>query len=194
MQSRYFLFDSIVVNGKYLNQFFFIQLDSGYGFQLSIDEELKDFNYACFQAAILYTNTSGERRIKVHTISFPVVSSIHEVVNNADQEAVIGLLVKMAAERSVQSNLSDARECLINCAVDLLQTYKSLNPMECVKGLVTSRATVLIPLFISALLKHVRLKIKIILILHSYPSISYFLSRLHSELIFQQKLTNVFTL
>lgn len=62
---------------------------------------------------------------------------------------------KTAGERSVQSNLTDAREALINSAIDLLQTYKNLNPVECVKGLVTSKATVLIPLFISALLKHV---------------------------------------
>lgn len=69
--------------------------DSGYGLQLSIDDDLKDFSHACFQAAILYTNILGERRIRVHTIAFPVVGTIHEVVNNADQEAVIGLLVKM---------------------------------------------------------------------------------------------------
>lgn len=129
--------------------------DSGYGMQLSIDEDLKDFSHVCFQAAVLYTNTTGERRIKVHTIAFPVVGTIHEVINNADQEAVIGLLVKMAADRSIQSNIHDAREALINSAIDLLQTYKNLNPVECVKGLVTSKSTVLIPLFISALLKHV---------------------------------------
>ena len=64
-------------------------------------------------------------------------------------------LVIPAAERSIQANLTDAREALINSAIDLLQTYKNLNPVECVKGLVTSKATVLIPLFISALLKHV---------------------------------------
>ena len=135
--------------------------DSGYGIQLSIDEDMKDFSHACFQAAILYTNTSGERRIKVHTIAFPVVGTIHEVVNNADQEAVIGLVVKMAGERSLQTNLADAREALINCAIDLLQTYKNLNPVECVKGLVTSKATILIPLFISALLKHTAFRVNI---------------------------------
>lgn len=69
--------------------------DSGYGLQLSIDEDLKDYSHACFQTAILYTTKDGERRIKVHTIAFPVVGTIHEVINNADQEAVIGLLVKM---------------------------------------------------------------------------------------------------
>ncbi|KAK4337049.1 hypothetical protein RND71_044125 [Anisodus tanguticus] len=67
--------------------------DSGYAVQLSIDEELKDFSHVCFQAAVLYTSTDGERRIKVHTVSFPVVSTIHEVINNADQEAVVGLVL-----------------------------------------------------------------------------------------------------
>lgn len=129
--------------------------------QLSIDEELKDFSHACFQAAILYTNTAGERRIKVHTIGFPVVGTIHEVINNADQEAVVGLLVKMAADGSIQGNLADAREALINSAIDLLQTYKNLNPVECVKGLVTSKSTVQIPLFISALLKHIAFRLNI---------------------------------
>lgn len=128
---------------------------------MSIDEELKDFNVACFQAAILYTNTAGERRIKVHTIGFPVVGTIHEVINNADQESIIGLLVKMAGERSTQSNLADAREALINCAIDILQTYKNLNPVECLHGLVTSKSTVLIPLFISALLKHIAFRVNI---------------------------------
>lgn len=68
---------------------------------------------------------------------------------------LLSTFLRTAGERSVQSNLTDAREALINSAIDLLQTYKNLNPVECVKGLVTSKATVLIPLFISALLKHV---------------------------------------
>ena len=69
--------------------------DSGYAIQISIDEELKDFSNACFQAAVLYTNANGERRIRVHTISLPVVATINEIFTNADQEAIVGLLVKM---------------------------------------------------------------------------------------------------
>lgn len=69
--------------------------DAGYAIQVSIDEELKDFSSAGFQIAILYTNANGERRIRVSNISLPVVSTINEILSNADQEAIIGLICKM---------------------------------------------------------------------------------------------------
>ena len=69
--------------------------DSGYAVHLSIDDDLKDFNSVCFQAAVLFTNPGGERRIRVHTLAVPVVSSVMDVINFADQEAVIGMLCKM---------------------------------------------------------------------------------------------------
>lgn len=58
-------------------------------------------------------------------------------------------------------NLANARESLINCAVDILQTYKTLNPMESVNGLVSSHSTALIPLYMSALLKQLAFRVGI---------------------------------
>lgn len=69
--------------------------DSGYAVQITIDEDLKDFSTVCFQAAILYTNAGGERRIRVHTMALPVVPSVADVIEGADQEAVVGMLSKM---------------------------------------------------------------------------------------------------
>lgn len=69
--------------------------DSGYAVQLSIEDDLKDFNSVCFQAAVLFTNPGGERRIRVHTLALPVVPSVMDVINFADQEAVISMLCKM---------------------------------------------------------------------------------------------------
>ena len=73
--------------------------DSGYAMQISIEEDLKDFNAICFQAAILYTNAKGERRIRVHTINVPVVATINDVLNGADQEAIAAMLSKMGKYR-----------------------------------------------------------------------------------------------
>jgi len=53
------------------------------------------------------------------------------------------------------SNISDAREALINSALDLLSTYKNISPSLAANGLVISYSTRLLPLYISALLKHV---------------------------------------
>ena len=40
---------------------------------------------------------SGERRIRVHTLCLPVTNSLTDVINSADQQAIIGLLSKMGA-------------------------------------------------------------------------------------------------
>jgi protein transport protein SEC24 len=37
----------------------------------------------------------GERRIRVHTFSLPVSSTLTEIYSNADQEAVVSLVAKM---------------------------------------------------------------------------------------------------
>lgn len=72
--------------------------DSGYAMQIAIEEDLKDYNAVCFQAAVLFTNARGERRIRVHTISMPVVATVADVINNANQEAVVGMLCKMGKD------------------------------------------------------------------------------------------------
>jgi protein transport protein SEC24 len=69
--------------------------DNGYAMQISIDEDFKDFNSVCFQAAVLYTNAVGERRIRVHTLNLPIVATLSDVINFADQEAIAAMLCKM---------------------------------------------------------------------------------------------------
>lgn len=128
--------------------------DAGFGMQVSIDENLSDVDTVCFQAALLYTSSKGERRIRVHTLCLPVVSALHEIVHSADQQCIVGLLAKMAVDRSIESSLSDAREAFINVVIDILSSYKlSLNLGSTPNGLLAPNCLKLLPLYISALLK-----------------------------------------
>ena len=52
------------------------------------------FNLIFFQAALLYTSAKGERRIRVHTLCLPTSASVSDIINSADQQAVLGMLVK----------------------------------------------------------------------------------------------------
>ncbi|CAH0561276.1 unnamed protein product [Brassicogethes aeneus] len=132
-----------------------INPDAGFGMQVSIEESLSDVQTVCFQAALLYTSSKGERRIRVHTLCLPVVSTLQDVINSADQQCIVGLLSKMAVDRSMQANLSDAREAFINVAIDILSSYKfSLNLGDGQSGLMAPNCLKLLPLYISALLKH----------------------------------------
>ena len=71
-----------------------INPDAGFGMQVSIEDDLRDSREVTLQAALLYTSSKGERRIRVHTLCLPTSSSVSDIINSADQQAVVGMLVK----------------------------------------------------------------------------------------------------
>lgn len=128
--------------------------DAAFGMQMSIEDSLVDTNTVCFQAALLYTSSKGERRIRVHTLCLPVTNQLSEIYAGADQQAIIGLLAKMAVDRSVSSSLSDAREALINAAMDALASFgNTIPPAQRIGSLPICYTLRMIPTFILALLK-----------------------------------------
>lgn len=132
--------------------------DAGFAMQINYEESLADVKTVCFQAALLYTSSKAERRIRVHTLCLPVTESLSEVMNSADQQCIAGLLSKMAVDRSLSSNLSDARDAFINATVDVLSSYKlAMNLPSGTSALVTPTNMSLYPLYILALLKSVSL-------------------------------------
>lgn len=133
-----------------------INPDSGFGMQISYEESLADVKSVCFQAALLYTSSKGERRIRVHTLCLPVTESLTEVMYSADSQCIVGLLSKMAVDRTLSSNLSDARDAFINATVDIFSAFKiAQNLPQSTSTLVAPQNLSLLPLYISAILKNV---------------------------------------
>nr|XP_030127460.3 protein transport protein Sec24B isoform X4 [Taeniopygia guttata] len=127
--------------------------DAGFAVQMSIEESLTDTSLVCFQTALLYTSSKGERRIRVHTLCLPVVSSLSDVYAGADVQAVVCLLANMAVDRSVSSSLADARDALVNAVVDSLSSYMSTASNLQQSMLIAPNSLKLFPLYILALLK-----------------------------------------
>ncbi|OWK07053.1 hypothetical protein Celaphus_00018546 [Cervus elaphus hippelaphus] len=130
-----------------------INPDAGFAVQLSIEESLTDTSLVCFQTALLYTSSKGERRIRVHTLCLPVVSSLADVYAGVDVQAAICLLANMAVDRSISSSLSDARDALVNAVVDSLSAYGSTVSNLQHSGLIAPSSLKLFPLYVLALLK-----------------------------------------
>ncbi|XP_047005169.1 protein transport protein Sec24A [Schistocerca americana] len=129
--------------------------DAGFGMQISIEESLTDLQNVCFQAALLYTSSKGERRIRVHTLCLPVATGLADILHSADQQCIVGLLAKMAVDRSHESSLSDARDAFINVAIDVLSAYRLAQGSAAASGgLVAPFSLRLLPLYILALLKY----------------------------------------
>lgn len=127
--------------------------DAGYAVQMSVEESLTDTQLVSFQSALLYTSSKGERRIRVHTLCLPVVSTLNDVFLGADVQAISGLLANMAVDRSMTASLSDARDALVNAVIDSLSAYRSSVLSNQQPGLVVPFSLRLFPLFVLALLK-----------------------------------------
>ncbi|KAM5299127.1 protein transport protein Sec24A [Ctenodactylus gundi] len=127
--------------------------DAGYAVQMSVEESLTDTQLVSFQSALLYTSSKGERRIRVHTLCLPVVSTLNEVFFGADVQAISGLLANMAVDRSMTASLSDARDALVNAVIDSLSAYRSSVLSNQQPGLMVPFSLRLFPLFVLALLK-----------------------------------------
>lgn len=137
--------------------------DAGFGMQIAIEESLADCNLACFQAAVLYTSSRGERRIRVHTMCLPVTAMLQDILGSVDQEAVMGMLCKMAVDRSLSSSVVDAREAMVNACLDLIQAFKTtLNSGQAAAlGLPIPHCARLVPLYVLALMKHTAFRVGI---------------------------------
>nr|XP_033812091.1 protein transport protein Sec24B isoform X3 [Geotrypetes seraphini] len=130
-----------------------INPDAGFAVQMSIEENLTDTSLACFQTALLYTSSKGERRVRVHTLCLPVVNSLTDVYAGADVQAIICLIANMAVDRSISSSLPDARDALVNAVVDSLSSYNSTISNLQQSTMMAPNSLKLFPLFILALLK-----------------------------------------
>nr|XP_049463168.1 protein transport protein Sec24A [Anopheles coluzzii]XP_049463169.1 protein transport protein Sec24A [Anopheles coluzzii] len=129
--------------------------DAGFGMQITYEESLTKIKTVCFQAALLYTSSKAERRIRVHTLCIPVTESLSEVMYSADPQCIVGLLSKMAVDRSVTSSLSDARDAFINATVDIISAFRLVqNLAQTSSKLMVPENLRLLPLYILAMLKH----------------------------------------
>uniref|UniRef100_A0A182ILW7 Uncharacterized protein n=1 Tax=Anopheles atroparvus TaxID=41427 RepID=A0A182ILW7_ANOAO len=129
--------------------------DAGFGMQITYEESLAECKSVCFQAALLYTSSKAERRIRVHTLCIPVTASLTEVMYSADAQCIVGLLAKMAVDRSLSSSLNDARDAFINATVDIFSAFKIAQNLPQNSGtIVAPENLALLPLYIQAILKH----------------------------------------
>ncbi|KFG56874.1 putative transport protein Sec24 [Toxoplasma gondii RUB] len=83
-------------------------------------------NVVAVQAALLYTNSDGERRIRVHTFCMPVSQNIQDIVSSMDPEVVTCLLIQQAIDQSLRSKIADGRAFLQTSCSQLLSVLHSV--------------------------------------------------------------------
>jgi len=121
------------------------------------DDKLPENKDACFQAAILYTTSTGERIIRVHTLTCPVGNQVAEVFRGADMPATISTIGKMAAKQCRDKPLKEIRFSTTQQCVEILGAYRKhcTNPNTSSGQLILPETLKLLPLYTNSLHKMV---------------------------------------
>lgn len=98
--------------------------DSVFGFDIAHDEQNMPSSVVTVQAALLYTSSDGERRIRVMTQALPVTSLASELMASVDTDSVCNLLSKQALELCNKTTLDNARMRLQQTCVDMMRAAK----------------------------------------------------------------------
>ncbi|VDP09444.1 unnamed protein product [Soboliphyme baturini] len=114
-----------------------------------------DGTAAFFQAAVLYTSVSGERRIRIHNLSLATAPDFHAIYRSADIFAVVNFLAKQAERTQLQKTPREVRENLVTRCAQILATYRQYcSPASSMGQLVLPETLKLLPLFTISIIKN----------------------------------------
>ena len=98
--------------------------DASYALEMVHDDALLSASVVSVQAALLYTTSGGERRIRVHTLAVPVSGIIEEVAASVDIDTLCNILARQALDTALKTGLESARLRLQTSCVDILRGAK----------------------------------------------------------------------
>ncbi|GKY91729.1 hypothetical protein MPSEU_000144700 [Mayamaea pseudoterrestris] len=98
--------------------------DSVFGFDLAHEEQNILMSHVTVQAALLYTSSDGERRIRVMTQTLPVTPLNSELIGAIDAEASCALLARQAMDLGLKTSLDQTRMRLQQICVDVIRSAK----------------------------------------------------------------------
>ncbi|KAI9374306.1 hypothetical protein BJX61DRAFT_540945 [Aspergillus egyptiacus] len=103
-----------------------IDADKALGVLFSYDGKLDTKLDAHFQAALLYTSANGQRRVRCINIVAAVNEGGLETMKFVDQDAVVSLIAKEAAAKTLDKPLKDIRASITEKTVDIFSGYRKI--------------------------------------------------------------------
>ncbi|KAK7533311.1 uncharacterized protein J3D65DRAFT_635077 [Phyllosticta citribraziliensis] len=105
-------------------EFGVIDSDKSIGVLFSYDGKLDPKLDAHFQSALLYTTASGERRVRCCNLVASVNENAVDTMRFVDQDAVVSMIAKQAADRMAERPLKEIRSAITEKTVDILAAYR----------------------------------------------------------------------
>ncbi|KAJ5523055.1 hypothetical protein N7513_012599 [Penicillium frequentans] len=103
-----------------------IDADKAIGVVFSYDGKLDPKLDAHFQAALLYTSADGQRRVRCINVVAAVNEGGMETMKFIDQDAVVAIIAKEAASKTLDKSLKDIRANILEKTVDIFSGYRKI--------------------------------------------------------------------
>lgn len=71
-----------------------INCDTSLSIEIKYDDKLNEDEGVCLQCAILYTNCSGQRRLRVHNLALNTCTQMAELFRNCELDTVMNVFLK----------------------------------------------------------------------------------------------------
>ncbi|ORX44709.1 hypothetical protein BCR36DRAFT_301198 [Piromyces finnis] len=128
--------------------------DTAFGVTLKYDFKLNDNLDSAFQCALLYTTVTGQRRIRIHTLTVSSTSLLGDVFKFSELDTTLNYLVKSAVAEMFNQSVKNVRENLTDECVKILTSYRKHCATSTAPGqLILPESFKLLPLFILCILK-----------------------------------------
>ena len=113
---------------------------------------------AYLQTALSYTNSFGNRRVRVTTLALQVTSSVQKLVGSANFDSLTAFMIRQAIgdifNKGSEGSLRHARQEIMNKCVSILASYRKHAQVQVSPGqLILPEALNMLPLFSLSLLK-----------------------------------------
>ncbi|CAN8063741.1 unnamed protein product [Agarophyton chilense] len=135
-----------------------VDADKAYAVQFQFEDSNVGEGPFCLQVALLYTTTTGERRIRVHTVALPVTSSLSDLFMRVDSPATANIFARQAAEGMKDRGLEEMKKNQLEKVINALAKYREVCQTQypAVSGngqLLLPDAMLLLPLYMHGLSK-----------------------------------------
>ncbi|CAE7197706.1 unnamed protein product [Symbiodinium necroappetens] len=105
--------DLLVVPNCHSDQTFAIQID--------MDDNVTPDPVLYVQSALLYTNSEGERRIRVHTWAALTTPNFNDIIGSIDVQASAAMMSHQAMDQSIKTNQTEGRNKLNSFCQQVVQ-------------------------------------------------------------------------
>lgn len=103
----------------------YVDNSKGLAFELVHSGSYLKLKNISIQAAVLFTNHNGERRIRVHNLMIPVTANLYDLYKSTDIHASMDLLSKLAVDDIKRNGLLAQRNYIFNTISKCIKTYRT---------------------------------------------------------------------